>query len=365
LFKIQIINLIPTAKGRFHIHFAPDVTTIHYNSTFAKDDNVLIPTNVFDQSYGIKHWMENVLGYSPDGKLPPKDKDTIVIILEQDQLVLTPFVEKYSDEWMVNWDGINTNRPESLVLNDTFTVRRGTPFAQNYGISGNFFQVMKENEIVLNSIEKAFNLKRPTSFRHKDSNLRKLTGEEIDLYYNAGPPYIGFASDIYDIVTVWSSIIVPVYYLCDKQGPVDLYSYNTAAALLNLKHQLATTFMFSDPKSSHEVWDYAENNDNRRKNDAPLSLATQRHVFRYCQEYAIGPYYFHPYHVPDMIFTCEHPLFLEPSLSNTWKADGIPNPSQQLDFSSCLNIATKDEYKSITRITNDGKMINMTFDEKH
>ena len=185
--------------------------------------------------------------------------------------------------------------------------------------------------------------------------MQHITDIDFYYYYNAGPPYIGIASDMYDIVTVWTDLVVPVYYESGRAHLAEMYAYCLASAYLGFKHQLATSYMVSHPQiaPNQEVWD---NDTKVLHNDTyfmdwsdPTNHYTspqQRghfvpYLFHYCQEYSLGPYNFFKYFIPKEILSCKHPMLLEPPslLQITDPNNTNTLRSTSIDRSECGSIA--------------------------
>lgn len=96
-------------------------------------------------------------------------------------------------------------------------------------------------------------------------------------------------------------------YLDDK-------GYCTAAAHLNLRHQIAVGLMVSNvDMSTGEGWDFLA--------DAPDDVCDVSqfselvpHVIHFCQRYSIGDYFISKYKVPNDFLSCDHQLYELPPL---------------------------------------------------
>jgi hypothetical protein len=101
----------PMAPGRFKIHFTPDFSHVKEGVNFA----------YFNKPFGTKHWLENVMGY-PDN---PIDEDSIVVLMDPDQLILRPFENNdFSNErWIHLKEG---EAPRTRI-------EHGQPMGQLYG----------------------------------------------------------------------------------------------------------------------------------------------------------------------------------------------------------------------------------------
>lgn len=315
VFQKQILDSIPTAIGRFHLHFTPDYSRILFD--YGKEENPE-EYKFFNKPLGLRHWMENRLGYTQDGSNPNDMNDTIIIILDPDQIILRPFTTNdFTSDTSAKWRGGG----ESWFLGKQkgLKVRKGLPFGQMYAYYAEWWDDVRGS---ISKIIEAINWK-DEEYKTKNG-LLTLTKDDINRYYIAGPPYLGVASDMYDIVSVWANVTIPVYYASKKDFLAEMFAYSVAAAYLRLPHQLASSFMASDPTAqpATEGWndppDHSPDaNDNKDFLDwSNPSYDSQNlqlpNVFHYCQEYALGPYYFFKYFIPAGIMNCTHPLLLEP-----------------------------------------------------
>jgi hypothetical protein len=101
----------PMAPGRFKIHFTPDFSHVK--------EGVKFP--YFNKPFGTKHWLENAMGY-PDN---PVDEDSIVVLMDPDQLIMRPFENNdFSNEKWVHLK--KGEQPRTRI-------EHGQPMAQLYG----------------------------------------------------------------------------------------------------------------------------------------------------------------------------------------------------------------------------------------
>jgi len=303
VFRDQIQTMLPVGDDRFHLHLTPDFSkTAGYDYKF------------FNKPFGLTHWMKHGLGF-PDTL---RDyKDTIIIVLDPDQFLLRPFQADYSHDTSVVWH----EAPED----ETFVVREGRPFGQFYSFGAAF--VPKANRDIPRIVQAALNATSPpTKMDPKDpksSHLYRWTAKEVVRSYAAGPPYIAVASDMFQIVTTWASIAVPVFQLTDEGHLSEMFAYSIAAAHLNLPHQLAYSFMVSSPQvSRQEGWnviDEAKPEEvcmhvrSDKMDPARVAWAsTLPQVLHYCQRYFLGPWFFSKYKLPKDFLSCGQPLLKDP-----------------------------------------------------
>ena len=107
---------IMTDHNNFHLHLTPDFSHVHGGPGAYK---------YFNKPYGTKHWMENALNYKQNDPNSNPNDDTIVILLDPDQIILKPFTADFSQH-QEQW-----RKRTSLPYWDKVT--HGQPFAQQYG----------------------------------------------------------------------------------------------------------------------------------------------------------------------------------------------------------------------------------------
>lgn len=101
----------PMAPGRFKIHFTPDFAHVKPGVTFP----------YFNKPFGTKHWLENEMGYPGN----PLDEDSIVVLMDPDQLIIRPFENNdFSNE---RW--IHLKKGEEPRTR----IEHGAPMGQLYG----------------------------------------------------------------------------------------------------------------------------------------------------------------------------------------------------------------------------------------
>ena len=306
IFEKQIRLGIPTGRDRFHIHVTPDyshvVPNVHYR-----------PLN---KPFGIVHWMENVL------KMPStlsEYADTMFIVLDPDQILLRPFTTRdfsnSKDVLSLTW----------MTPSNRHVLREGHPVSQFYAFGGYWTNdVNKELQRVIDTAWSAIKDNPAfTSDSKVSSHLYNWSSNEIYQHYSAGPPYIALGPDMYRIAVLWAGVAVPVYELT-KHHVSEMYMYSTAAAHLNIPHDLAYDFMYSNPEADgFEMWQPVDEMPVKdlckyttSDNTDPLNVKYRSrlpYIFHYCQEYYHGPYYFFKYFLSDDFLSCGHPLLLDPA----------------------------------------------------
>lgn len=311
IFRDQIQTL-PTGRDRFHLHLTPD-----YSKTAG------FSYNFFNKPFGLLHWMEHGLGF-PDRL--SEYRDTIFIVLDPDMFLLRPFQVDYTHDASAEWH----QPPKSNESQKKFVIEEGRPFGQFYGFGGSW--VARANQdiprIVAAALQNGTGTPRggagvtnPSDPR--SSHLHEWTVGEVARSYAAGPPYLAVASDLFKIVKTWAAVVVPVQELT-KDHLSEMFAYSTAAAHLELPHQLAHSFMVSNPlMHANEGWKVIDNAEppeevcrHVRSDDTdPGRVAwtsTLPQVLHYCQRYFLGPYFFNKYKLPKDFLSCHRPLLKDP-----------------------------------------------------
>ena len=358
-------------QDRFHIHFTPDY------GQYLKPQ--VRPYKYFNKPLGTLHWMEHALGYSyttlqtqtvkyaaaTNTKNPatrekqtatihttmakenPQHDDTIVILLDPDQIILEPFVN--NDFSHDGWKFLGAKESPQTAI------RHGAPMGQMYGFSLQWKKQVNTSQLL-----------GPLVDLDGPSPVDQLTHNQAQKSYIVGPPYIATARDFYAIARQWSEFVPRVH----DQYPhllAEMFAYCLAAAHLQLPHQTARTFMVSsiDAKFS-EGWYLVEtlatmpnhtstNTTNTERNKktnllgetgtqgnraTAVSTATMNphlaaicsnsfpnytpeqraelilpRVFHYCQRYNWGPYFFGKYKMPSNILSCKAPRLANPPVN--------------------------------------------------
>jgi peptidyl serine alpha-galactosyltransferase len=242
VFQEQIAIMAP---DRFHLHLTPDYSKLKRGINF----------KYFNKPFGMKHWMQEGLGY-PDSHT--KHDDTIIILMDPDQILLRPFTNDFSNSSEV-W------RSPAKVQTK---VEHGSPFAQQYG-----YGLQWKDKI---------NIRHVTSGEPSPLETMSRT-EAFDYYMAMGPPYIATAKDMYAIVQKWTEF-VPLIHDDYPHLLAEMFGYNVAAAHLGLRHSIAQSFMVSDIQAGGEGWKLIHNVEPKDicYNFPPAQLP---HVIHYCQRY--------------------------------------------------------------------------------
>jgi hypothetical protein len=164
-------------SDRFHLHLTPNFSRIKPGLNF----------KYFNKPFGLKHWMENVLGFPSS----PENVDAIIILMDPDQMLLRPFTNDFTGSSQI-W--VNT---KDSPLDLGYKVQHGLPFAQQYG-----YGLQWKNKV---------NMAHVTG--GKPSRVEGMNMNEASVHYAAGPPYIATAKDMYDIALTWCEFCVRMLVL--------------------------------------------------------------------------------------------------------------------------------------------------------
>ena len=263
-------------------------------------------TKYWNKPFGVKHWMEEVLGYTHNvtkdgeymfGENPLHDSD-IIILADPDMILQRPITNDFSNDT----DPTFWHPKMKDELHLYYSVTHGRPMAQTY----NYYYGYDWRK----AYGKLAYVVGPSSPVHALSQRDALD------YYAAGPPYILTARDIYRVTKYWTDFVPKLGELTDD-FMMEMYGYSLAVAHLELKHQLARGFMVSNTELSgrQEGWSFI-NDDTMKDVCSSDTLAHNGpYVIHYCQRVGIGEYFFNKYLFPTTILTsCDHPLIQIPSL---------------------------------------------------
>jgi len=284
--------IAPLAPGRFYLHLTPDF------------GNSLLPNvtyKFFNKPWGLRHWMNHGLHY-------PKNKghldDVIFIILDPDQILLRPFEPSLETDPYIVW---HTNP----ILQKS--VSHGHPMAQVYMLGTAWIDLLSPNHL----------------FKETYSPVHNWTYRDVRQYYMAGPPYLATGRDMYRLVVTWAEIVAPVY-LQTNDHLSEMFAYSVAAGHLNLKHQLASSFMISNPDLKREGWSHIDALSAEQllaDDNNFIEVKQLPQVLHYCQNYGLGPWWFSKYNVFDkFLFTCTNELFNEPACCDHVVLDSMGSP---------------------------------------
>jgi len=281
-------------SDRFRVHFTPHFSGVKDEET----GEVMGDYKFFNKPFGLKHFLEHndLLGFDDDAGEEMKHPDDVIILTDPDFLLLRPITDDFSNERETI---VGPRRKVFYQQKETHFVTHGSPYAQTYGLGTQW------RKFDLDAIAGA------------DSPAKDVNQADGGLYYPGGPPYIGTSKDMYNIALSWSAFAPRVH----KQYPhllAEMYAYCIAAAHLRLPHMLIDSLMVSSAGVGGEGWKHVK--------DIPAGevcrfAAKPDHgvhpvpsVIHYCQRYAVDKYFYGKRKIPHKIFTCEHPLLVEPPI---------------------------------------------------
>jgi hypothetical protein len=272
--------------GNHHLHLTPDFSNV--------PKKMPKPFKYFNKPFGVRHWFENVLGYPDNHEL---HDDSVVILLDPDQILLRPFTRDFShssEVWRLKHE--YHNRPIEERPHFKTKVEHGSPFSQQFGYGVQWFTKVNPKYVFQDML--------PTPV----SNMTRK--EASDYYFAMGPPYVATAKDMYAIVKTWSDIVPKVH----DEYPfllAEMFGYNLAAAHLGLRHTIAHSFAVSDIWSGGEGWPLID--------DVPAEDVCHNfphsqypHVIHYCQRYYVGKWFIGKYKLRKDFISCEAPLLKVP-----------------------------------------------------
>lgn len=278
-------------SDRFRIHFTPHFSGVKDPVT----GEVQGDYKFFNKPFGLKHFLEynELLGFDESGK-EMKHPDDVIILTDPDFLLLRPLTDDFSNER----ETIVAHRRKPMYQNkESHFVTHGNPYAQTYGLGAQW---------------RTFDL---DAIAGPDSPAKDVDQAEALMAYPAGPPYIGTAKDMYKIAVPWSDFAPKVH----KQYPhllAEMFAYCIAAAHLRLPHMLIDSLMVSAVGIGGEGWKFVKDIPSSEMCTFAASPDHTVHpvpsVIHYCQRYAVDKYFFGKRKVPHEVFTCEHPMLMEP-----------------------------------------------------
>ena len=270
--KVHAEKIVPLNPG-FQMHITPD---------FGVKDN----QKYWNKPNGLLDWMENELGF-PDRAA--EYNDAIIIIVDPDMMLLRPITHEFS-KFKTEWVG--------EFKSDK--VDHGIPIAQQYAYGNKWLTSLHGNVSYVVG---------------PDSPIHNLSLKDAEAYYPAGPPYLATGKDMYAIAKYWVKFL-PLVHDIFPEFMAEMHAYSTAAAHLNLPHQLTPGFMVSDVSgdSPKEGFGFLQNVTRADACSPQISEDDLPLVLHYCQRYALGRWFFSKYKLREDFFECESPLLREPPL---------------------------------------------------
>ena len=286
-------------SSRFRIHFTPGYVKTHTKRVY----------KYMNKPYGLRHWMENVLGCPRDDEAQQVDHgknktfvssslsctvdDDIIILIDPDQILTRPLTHDFSSDPTTIW----ALEPSDPTLR---YVRHGNPIAQQDGyLTSKWLEL--DTDFITNSTNSPA------------KSLHRLDGPR---YYNAGPPYMATVKDMYNIVLRWTAFAPRVHQVFPKLF-AEMFAYCFAAAHLRLPHTMVQSIVvsFTWSSSAREGWDLVDNapsvcpypdDDNGNSHGLPI-------ILHYCKRYMIGRYFWSKYRLRKDLLSCEAPLLEDPT----------------------------------------------------
>ncbi|KAL7560881.1 hypothetical protein ACA910_008166 [Epithemia clementina (nom. ined.)] len=288
LHKLHEEQIQGPMSPKFRLHTTPDYTHLSPDEKY----------NFFNKPFGIRHWMQHRLKFPEQSAQFEK---TIIVLMDPDQFLLRHF-KRDMTEGPELWTDPNGYR----------IVDKGQPMGALYAFGG----------VWINKINTAELLSLPeVKDSASTSGLHTWTVSSMEKYYAVGPPYVVQAEDMWNILLHWALFVVPIHHQM-KGGTfmAEMYGYCTAAAHLNLPHQVSRSFMISNPDdSSYEAFSEWVDDERKASSEDLCSFTYENmpHVWHFCQRMYLGPYFFSKYQVPksppdEVFLSCEHPLYEEP-----------------------------------------------------
>mmetsp|Transcript_673 Transcript_673/g.938 ORF Transcript_673/g.938 Transcript_673/m.938 type:complete len:491 (-) Transcript_673:55-1527(-) len=264
---------IRVMSDRFYLHITPE-----YSRSIVPGKNY----KYYNKPFGMLDFMQNVLKYPTEES--KKHDDTIILLLDPDQMIVRPFTNDFSNSTEV-W------RPSKSKLPKRTKVEHGSPFAQQYG-----FGMQWKTKV------------NATYVANGPTRVENMDVDEARGHYVLGPPYIATARDMYKITEKWTEFCPRVH----DQYPhllAEMFAYCFAAAHLNLPHRVAQSFMVSDPGAGGEGWKLV---GQMKKDVCTPPPDILPHVLHYCQRYMLGKWFMNKYRLRKDFISCEAPLLKEP-----------------------------------------------------
>ena len=268
-------------SDRFHIHFTPEFGKVPGRNWQT--------TKYWNKPFGVKHWLENKFGYQYEGDISTPYDDDIIVLVDPDMLMQRPFLNDFSGVPNSFWHKHIRKNSDDLY----YKVEHGKPIAQTYSFNDAWVRAVDGHmkDVV-----------------GEGSPANTVSTQDAKVTFSAGPPYLLTARDMYRLSYHWAKFLPSINEYFDGMM-AEMYGYCTAAAHLNLRHQIASGFMVSNvDMTDGEGWDFLDDVTDEACDIEKLSEKTP-HVIHFCQRYAVGDYFLSKYKVPTGILSCNHTLF--------------------------------------------------------
>lgn len=266
------------------IRIMSDRFSLHITPEYSKLVKPPLTYKFFNKPFGMLDFLENVMKF-PSAEGARLHDDTIILLLDPDQMIIRPFTNDFSQSTEV-W------RPTKSKIPVYSKVEHGRPFGQQYGF-GLQWKTKVDAKYVANG-----------TTRVEDMDMEEVRG-----HYALGPPYIATARDMYAIAKKWTEFVPRVH---DNYPHLlaEMFAYCFAAAHLGLPHRVAHSFMVSDIGSGGEGWKLVDRMGKDNVCEPPPDL--NPHVLHYCQRYMLGKWFIGKYRLRKDFISCEAPLLKEP-----------------------------------------------------
>eukprot|EP00555_Chaetoceros_dichaeta_P015650 CAMPEP_0198256776 /NCGR_PEP_ID=MMETSP1447-20131203/6595_1 /TAXON_ID=420782 /ORGANISM="Chaetoceros dichaeta, Strain CCMP1751" /LENGTH=351 /DNA_ID=CAMNT_0043943487 /DNA_START=14 /DNA_END=1069 /DNA_ORIENTATION=- len=261
-------------------------------------------TKYWNKPFGVKHWLEHKFGYKNEGDVSTPFDDDIIVLVDPDMLMQRPFLNDFSGFPNTLWHKTIRDGSKTPLYNK---VSHGHPIAQTYSFTDSWLRALNKGNI--------------TEIVGPDSPVLTVSNHDAQVTFSAGPPYILTARDMYRLSVEWAKF-TPLIQENFSDMMAEMYGYCTAAAHLNLRHQIAQGFMISNiDMSDGEGWDFLKRNKDKHDEPPRDTCDVEKfrdavpHVIHFCQKYSIGEYFLSKYKVPVGILACDHALLELPPLN--------------------------------------------------
>lgn len=128
--KGALMQTYGTPTTDMKIHFTPDYSKVPHGDGSPRRK----PYKYFNKPFGTKHWLEHALGFP--NNMTAMDRDSIVILMDPDQLLLRPF--RNNDFNNTHWTFAGRQRRDTTKSQDMevrTSVTHGHPMGQKYGFA--------------------------------------------------------------------------------------------------------------------------------------------------------------------------------------------------------------------------------------
>lgn len=184
-------------SDRYRIHFTPHFSGVKDEIT----GEVKGDYKFFNKPFGLKHFLEynDLLGLSLSSNTNAgggqhdnvmRNPNDIIVLCDPDFALLRPLTDDFSNARDIL---IGPRKQKSFDAMSSHIVTHGQPFAQTYGLGTQW---------------RKFNIDEIAGV---DSPAKDVNQSDGGIFYPAGPPYIGTASDMYNIAVKWSEFAPKVH----------------------------------------------------------------------------------------------------------------------------------------------------------